>query len=378
VSMTVVMRARAGEGGVILATNDIIRPTKTVFSAPDYPTPDVDGGIAVLNGNSRTYTYTIRLERLSPEGPAELDAVYDILPKGFAPASSNYVVGSSKLKVDNGDWVAFPAPLREVDQNQWRFRWPASGVFDATMRTFEVRQVKEIQFQITGALPTDQVHYNWVVLKPWNTLSGAIAPITVGSPTSPKQENAMLEVTKTSDPDFVQPGVPTPVRYNITINNLDVNTRKVQQITDYLPPGFTYTGPTTGLTVDDPIPLLEEVSPGVFRWRLRWTKDEFPNNNAVSIAGGGTATMAFWVLTSQEVSGSYYNEVIVIPDGTSPKIFENIGVRDSAFLATYSWNTGTVLVPFYDSRADADEVVIDANLGFVEGGGIAIKSWQVY
>jgi len=34
----------------------------------------------------------------------------------------------------------------------------------------------------------------------------------------------------------------------------------------------------------------------------------------------------------------------------------------------YSWNTGTVIVPAYDARADTDEVVIDANMALILGG----------
>jgi hypothetical protein len=87
-------------------------------------------------------------------------------------------------------------------------------------------------------------------------------------------------------------------------------------------------------------------------------------------------TQAFKVLTSQEVSGSYYNELTVTPKSPLPDILSEIGVTYDDFNSTYSWLTGTVLVPFFDSRADADEVVIDANIALIFGG-VAIHSWQV-
>jgi hypothetical protein len=115
VDILIIMRAVASEGGLVLATDDIVKPTKTV-------TPDT-----VPNDTYQVYTYTIRLEQISENNTQGLDAVYDILPKGFEP--SDYLAGSSYLRVEDGEWESIGDPLIEVEQNQVRMRWPASGNF---------------------------------------------------------------------------------------------------------------------------------------------------------------------------------------------------------------------------------------------------------
>jgi len=368
VSMTVVMRAREGEGGIVLATADVIRPTKTV-SASGYTTME-DGGIDVPNGSSRIYTYIIRLERLSAENYQPLESVYDILPPGFTKTGASYVAGSSKLRVDGGAWEAIANPLAENNndtQGQWRLRWPASGNFASPIKDFGVRQVKELQFQVQGTLPSPSKQCNWVVLKPWNTLSGQQAPIRVGGTTGTCPDS--VTVSKTVEPELIQPGVTTPVKYVISIKNNETFTQHPTEIRDWLPQGFTYTGPTSGLTTNNPA-LSYVVLNDVTRQQLLWTGNW-------SVAAGATVTLTFWAEASKDVSGSYYNEFLVVAGDPAPKVFSTIGVTTTIWSTVYSWNTGTVLVPYYDSRADADEVVIDANFGLTEGG-IAIKSWQVY
>lgn len=363
VDVIVVMRATEGAGGVCLATDDVIRPTKTV--SPD----------TVPDGSSRTYTYIIRLEQLSDNTSQGLDAVYDILPKSFGTGS--YVPGSSYIRVDGGSWEPLGDPLAESSGygGQERLRWPASGNFTSPIRDFAVRQVKEIKFQVAGSLLDDRVYYNWVVLEPWNTVSGPTANITVGSGKTP--EGGLLEVDKTSYPEVIQPGVETDIEYTISITNLDDETHQIQEITDYLPPEFYYsTNSTSGLTTFEP-QISYETMCGAERQVLLWTVDEFPGGNAVSIASGETLTLTFWAQTTKEVSGTYYNEVTVVPKTPIPKIFEDIGVTYENYNTSYSWNTGTVIVPAYDSRADADGLTIDANMALILGG-ISITSWQIY
>jgi len=388
--MTVVMRAREGEGGIVLATDDIVKPTKSV-SASGYPTDPTTGGITVPNGNSRTYTYIIRLERLSPNEPSQLTTVYDILPAGFSGLT--YVNNSSKLRVDGGSWENFGNPLVESSGygGQVRLRWPASGNFTSPVRDFAVRQVKELQFQVTGSLPSNSVNVNWTVLDPWDTLSGPQSKITVGSPSNPNIWGSMggFEVGKTVVPDIIPPGEPTEIQYTLTIINHNNSTEALQEVTDYLPSGFNYVDNSTGgnITTNNPQgwPNIPTVTlNGVERQVLRWTSTQIPPGNK-SFSAGQTKTLTFRAMTTKDVSGSYYNEFEAWPDLPVPKIvYEIIGpttgqdAQDRTMWNTsYSWNTGTVLVPYYDSRADAEEVVIDSNFGLTEGG-IAIKSWQVY
>lgn len=389
-SVTVVMRAREGEAGVILATNDIIRPMKSVGTSPTLTFPQ----LSVPNGNSRTYYFTIRLERLSPDTPAELDVVYDILP-GADMSGLTYVAGSSKLRVDGGAWESFGDPSSVGPAGGYgnfkRLRWPASGNFTSPMRDFEVRQVKEIQFAMTGPLSNNANYVNWVVLDPWDTLSGPQARITVGNPSNPNVWGTWggFEIGKVAEPDIVQPGVETDIKYTLTITNHNGSTEQLQAITDYLPPGFFYLDNSTSgnITTSNPqgwpnLPI--ETINGLERQVLRWTSAEIPPGNK-SFAAGEAKTLVFWVRTTKDVSGSYYNEFEARPDLSIDKIlYEIIGPTTAndpgdreMWNTAYSWNTGTVLVPYYDSRADAGEVIIDANLGLVEGG-IAFNSWQVY
>jgi len=184
-------------------------------------------------------------------------------------------------------------------------------------------------------------------------------------------------VTKFSDPEIIQPGVEADVKYTVNITNLDGFTHHIEEITDYLPAGFTYTdNSTSGLTTLNPQQSLENIN-DVDRWKLLWTINEFPGGNAVAIASGETLTMTFWITTTKDVSGSYYNEVTVLSDVPVPKIFSDIGIFEGEYFISYSWNTGAVIVPAYDSQADADQVLIDANMALILGG-IAITSWQIY
>jgi len=375
--MTVVMRAKEGEGGVILATNDVIRPTKSVIPS------------TVPDGSARTYTYYIRLEQLSPDNSVGLDAVYDILPKDLT-----YVQNTSRLRVDGGAWENFGNPSivgpgGYVDQ-QTRLRWPASGNFDPLMRNFGVRQVKEIQFQVRGSLAAG-IHVNWVVLDPWDSLSGPQALITVGVPTNPNIWGNLggFEVGKTVVPDIIPPREPTEIQYTLTIINHNNSTEALQEVTDYLPGGFNYVDNSTGgnITTNNPQgwPNIPTVTlNGVERQVLRWTSAQIPSGNK-SFSAGETKTLTFRAITTKDVSGSYYNEFEARPDLPVPKIvYEIIGpttgqdAEDRIMWNTsYSWNTGTVMVPYYDSRGETDEVTVDANMGLIEGG-IVIMSWQVY
>ncbi len=366
VDVTVIMRAVEGVGAITLATDEAIMPTKTVSPS------------TVPDGSYRTYTYTIRLEQLSDNTSQGLNAVYDILPDEFD--ESDYEIGSSRLSVDGGLFVPIGDPARDVVGGQVRLRWPdpdtyGSENFTSPMRDFAIRQVKEIEFKMTGTLLNNRTYYNWVVLKVGDTitLSGVQAPIITGNGNTP--EGGLLESSKTSDPEVITPGVETDIEYTITITNLDGSTHQIQEITDYLPPGFNYLGPTSNITDQNPVSDNVTIN-GVDRQVLLWTTAEFPNGNAVSIAGGETLALVFWARTTKDVSGSYFNEVTVVPNAPLPQIFEDIGVTYADFNASYSWNTGAVIVPAYDVRAEAMAVTVNTNMSLTLDA-VSITSWQV-
>ncbi|MFC1874464.1 hypothetical protein ACFLYX_04095 [Chloroflexota bacterium] len=375
VTATIIMRAVEGVGSVLLATNNVIQPTKSVV-----PNTALDGTI-------RTYTYYIRLEQLSDNISQGLDAVYDILPGGLSGLI--YETGSSKLRVNGGDWESFddPSIAGPAGYGSYkRLRWPASGVFTSPMRDFTIRQVKEIQFQMRGTLTDNSNYINWVVLSPWDTLSGPQALLTVGTPSNPDIWGVagMFEASKEADPAIIPPGVETDVEYTVSITNHNGSTEAIEEIVDFLPPGFFYTnGSTSGeITSDDP-QLSLEVLNGVERQVLRWTSAEIDPARK-SFAAGQTKTLVFWSRTTRDISGKYYNEVQARPNLSVPKVvYEIIGPTSAAdsgdreaWNLAYSWATGTVMVPAYDSSTEVDGTTVDANMSF-SVDGITITSFQV-
>lgn len=393
VSATIVMQAVPGKGGMVLATEHIIRPTKTVEveGYPDWSTPD--GGVQVDNDYSGPYTYTIKLDQLSSdENPPGLDAVYDVLPKGL-----DYIPGTSWIRVDGGEWEYFPDPSIFTKGGQQRLRWPYSDYFTEPMRTFDVRQVKEIKFDVTGELsPGNSTFYNWVLLKlgDIDTLSGSQAPLKVG--TGAGHIGGLLAVSKHSNPEIILPGELTSILYTIEIKNLDGNVHQIQSLTDYLPPGFAYSTNIdppelpyavyhpdstlpSGITTSNPVISIMDMGtpddPDDDRYRLYW---EFGGGEK-SIAVDETLYLNFYARTTKDISGSYYNEVTVEPFAGIDNIFQppdmNV-TRDDFNNSSYSWNSGEVMVPAYDSSSEAEGITINANMALILGG-ITITSWQV-
>ncbi|MDP2744161.1 MAG: hypothetical protein Q8P00_03730 [Dehalococcoidia bacterium] len=378
VDITLTMRALPGAGGITLATDDVIKPTKTVTAS----NPSSTDPLKVANDSTQTFTYIIRLEQLSENTTQGLDAVYDILPADFR--TGIYVANSSYIRVDGGAWQALANPLVEAVSNQTRLQWPASydystdtGGFTSPIRDFAVRQVKEIKFQISLSLPSptrDTVQVNWVVLKPWDSVSGPQAPIIVGTPTNPNvyANNGLVVVTKTSVPSIIEPGDPTAIYYTINMTNQDGSTHQVSKITDYLPPEFLYTGPSGGVTTENPSWIVPfPIVNGVSRQKLVWTFSP-----QVSLAAGETKSLTFWAMTTQNASGAFYNEVLAESNFPSPNIFDGIGVDTSEYQMIYSWNSGLVLVPFFDSRTEADNITIDSNIALIIGG-VSVQSWML-
>lgn len=358
VNVTVIMRALATFKGVTLIGNTPIKPTKTV-------TPNTNPSVPV--------TYTIRLEQISSNTSQGLDAVYDILPADFA--AEDYISGSSRLSVDGGPWQdVIGNPLIESFGGVERLRWPPAGNFASPIRDFTGGQVKEIQFQMrSSSLKSNRTYYNWVVLKPWNTMSGATATIVTGTGATP--QGGFIDVSKSANVSFVPPGIPTDIRYTITIKNQQGSTDQIQVIDDYLPPGFSYIGPTSGLTTIAPVTTYVPIN-GINRWKLEWKKAQFPGGNDISIASGATKTLSFIARTSENVSGSYYNEVTVQNKNPVPAEFSTLGISYTDFNSGYTWNSAPVIVPAYDTSSSSGNVTASANIA-VTSNGIAISSFQV-
>ena len=382
----ITMRATEGQGGITLAADHVIKPTKTV-------TPSHH-----LDWDYKTYTYEITLEQLSDNNTQGLDAIYDIPPGGFGAGAYDEEYGSW-LSLDGGDnWLRIPDP--HWDHAKGYLKWPADYEWDPVVtntfssdpldanyfhgiRDFDVREVKKLRFKMYGRLDNSKVHCNWVVLKPWDTLSGPQAPITVGLDEPGEcAGGGGLEVDKTSYPEIIQPGVPTVVDYTISVTNMATSTQSIQRIIDYLPPEFEYIegsvdNVTSTLTNLEPIdPWGEEVN-GVLRERVEWTQEQFPGGNDVSIASEETLTISFQALATKDVSGTYYNEVLIFlkDTGLPGSAFDEAGVSPAEYGTGYSWNTGMVVVPAYDSSTGAEGENITANIGF-ELDQVRIISWH--
>ena len=98
---------------------------------------------------------------------------------------------------------------------------------------------------------------------------------------------------------------------------------------------------------------------------------------SVKIDSEETLTLTFVARTTKDVSGSYYNEVIaLLKESGLPPGFGDVGVSPSEYGSNYSWNTGAVIVPAYDSSANSSGTTINANMSLILQG-ITITSWQV-
>ena len=371
VHFSVTMRAVEFEGGVVLAGDDTIMPTKTV-SPSEVDDPSQPG---------RDFTYTIEMKQVSTNSTLPQVAVHDILPAELGKQDV-FVSGSTEISYDGVEWDSYPDPSFETGAQQVRLRWPASGNFTPDFGHFDPGEVKYLRFDVNDTLQHDNVvACNWVILEVGDifTLSGPQAPIVVGDPPDPDgcQDNGLFSVTKVSDPTVIPPLVSTDITYDVNITNMDGNARHIAQVDDYLPPGFEYIGPTEGITDIDPYSENLTLN-GVERQHLWW--DEYQlGASGVLIAGGANATLTFVAQAKQGVSGSYYNEVLASPQSApSPHLFTNIDPDynwGEAFSDTYSWNSGMVIVPSYDSSTGSDGANISANMGLTPDG-VTILSWQ--
>jgi len=385
---TITMRAIPGEGGLDLALEDkIIQPTKTV-------TPFEN----ISKNDTRTFTYTINLEQMSNDTTQPLEAIFDVLPARL----QTYVMGSTKVRIDGGPWLQADDPNFSQLGSRYLIFWPKTynkdtgeGGFSSytadpdgfhDVEIFTPRQVNELQFQMTGDFNKEGIFCNWVVLKPWNTVSGPQAPIAIGNQTLPYLCDSAdnISITKIAEPDFITPGVPTIVRYSMTITNNFGSTNEITAIVDYLPQGFEYAGNvmctyegnpftiTDPQGTDEPVELPNEQS----RYVLLWGANEFPTWN-LSFNSGDTMVISFDVLATKDVSGSYYNEVVVdLKDVGISQSFLYIGLTGASFYDSYSWNQGTVTVPTYDSEVEGEGIVLDENLSLVVDG-ISITSFHI-
>jgi len=377
VDVSVIMRATELEGGVTLATDDTILATKTVdtgLTPSDFATDkNYDG----------PFTYTITVSQESSNNTNGLDRIYDIFSADFK-AGSGYVAGSSEISGDGTNWTTIDDPLEEQFGGNQRLRWPATGDFSSPFRDFVPGQEKYLRFQWEKAFNQNNMTIcNFVMLKVGNvmTVSTAIAPITVG-PTYPGatacDSGGVFDVETTSDPVVIPPNQSTNVTYTVIVTNLQGSAEGVYTIISYLPPGFTYIGPTT-TNMTNPVdwgPITDTViQNGVERQKLTWDDTQL-TPSGYNLGAGDNITMVYIVNADQDISGSYYNEVLVYPKNPpEPAAFEIddpplVGIYGVA----YSWRTGVIIVPAYDANTLAEGANITTNMS-VEPNTVSVISW---
>ncbi|MFC2056463.1 hypothetical protein ACFLTO_02700 [Chloroflexota bacterium] len=380
VDVYVVMRATELEGGVTLATEHTMMPTKTVDTGLD-PSNTVPS-----ESYSGPYTYTITVSQESSNTTAGLDRIYDILSADWK-SSSPYKPGTSEISLDGVNWEPLGDPLVELSGT--RLRWPnpdtyGSENFISPFRDFYTGQDKYLRFQVDSQITNNvEVVCNYVMLlvgESTLTVSSAQAPIFVGDTEKTECDSGgVFTVTTESDPTVIPPLVETEVTYTITITSNLGSVEGVYNITSILPPGFTYTGPTTTAMTspenEGPNEPELTVLNGAERYVLVWGEDQL-GNSGYSLGAGDNITLTFVATAEQGISGNYYNEVLV-----SPKNFpipQAFAISDppiqGAYDTSYSWRTGVIIVPAYDASTTAEGANITANLS-VDPETVSILSW---
>ncbi|MFC2016558.1 hypothetical protein ACFLUF_02465, partial [Chloroflexota bacterium] len=379
VNVSIVMRAVEMEGGVILATEHTMMPTKTVDTGYDPP------NTVPYESWDGPYTYTITISQESSNTTAGLDRIYDIMSAEWK-FDNLYVAGTSEISLDGVNWEPIDDPLVEKI-GVIRLRWPATGDFASPFRDFYSGQDKYLRFQVESPLNNNvEVVCNYVMLLVGGdtlTISDATAPIFVGGTTKTTCDSGgVFDVVTDSSPTVIPPLVSTNVTYTLTITNQQGSTQGVYNITGFLPPGFTYTGPTTTVmtTPDDTGPATIDLLTinGADRYRIVWDETVL-SDSGYSLGAGDNVTLTFVATAEQGISGNYYFEVLVSPKSAPPVgAFETDDpALQGAYDTSYSWRTGVIVVPAYDANTETEGANITSNLS-VDPDGVGIISWDVH
>ena len=104
---------------------------------------------------------------------------------------------------------------------------------------------------------------------------------------TPFTPSSAIHVTKSVTPQSVAPNSPTDYTYTISLENTGVTPFDINAVTDELPLGLTYKGPTSGISVKDPSTKMV-----AGRQVLRWEVDEgftwLTQSDDISVATAGS------------------------------------------------------------------------------------------
>ena len=115
-----------------------------------------------------------------------------------------------------------------------------------------------------------------------------------------------LIINKEVVPTTAPVDTPTTFTYTITIKNEGTDKVTLKTIRDYLPPHFSYVGPTVGITTDDPTIASDGIASncGDTAQTLDWTLPPF-----LDILEGETLTLSF-IASGTLPDGVYVNQVL--------------------------------------------------------------------
>ncbi|MFC2070640.1 hypothetical protein ACFLTB_05675 [Chloroflexota bacterium] len=375
----VVMRALESVEGIILATEHTKLPSMLVSNDG----VNFSGNITVPYSEYnvlKDYWFELDVEQVSSNTTENLEAMWHLIPARF----TNITYIDATISIDGGEWVdlaTYNPSYVAARLSNYIFQFPGTGNFGDDFGKMVPGQVNSIRYHITAKFQNPaavgQELCNWSIIRVGDmfTLSGPQAVVIVigsGGTYEPGcNTNGFFDTYKDSYPAVIPPLQETNVTYIIHISNLKNNTQKIDQVIDFLPPGFTYVQMLDGITLDDPVTDNETIN-GVTRWKLTWSPDE-------SIAAGATVNMSFQAVALQGISGSYFNEVLVLPN-TVPTMSELDVIDDEynwelSLGQNYSWNSGTVIVPAYDTATGAEGENTTASMS-VEPDGVVILSWN--
>ncbi len=104
---------------------------------------------------------------------------------------------------------------------------------------------------------------------------------------TPFTPTSAIQVTKSVTPQTVLPGTPTDYTYTISLENTGVTPLDINAITDELPLGLTYKGPTSGISNKDPTTKMV-AGRQVLRWEVEEGFTWLTQADDISVAAAGS------------------------------------------------------------------------------------------
>lgn len=125
-------------------------------------------------------------------------------------------------------------------------------------------------------------------------VNGENVPVTVTksypsgySDPAPFTPSSAIQVTKSVTPQSVAPDTPTDYTYTISLENTGATPLDINAITDELPLGLTYKGPTSGISIKDPTTNMV-AGRQVLRWEVEEGFTWLTQSDDISVTTAGS------------------------------------------------------------------------------------------